>query len=178
MPRPSAQVTGAGRLSEPDRHAASPHQADQLSDWIPDHPVTVGAKALLPEWVRRNAEQPDLPGHLIDRAVAAGRRRRQLLTLPAGRGLHAAGSAGVVGSRCSGILWLLRAGAAATAISSTEMSVTITAPARLEPADRQSLTRQARPTRPRASGSRRGQRKPWGSCRYPGSSAARRVREG
>src|ERR1035441_9338524 len=122
MPRPSAQVTGAGRLSEPDRHAASPHQADQLSDWIPHHPLHLGGKAPLAQWGRR----------------------RQLLPLPAGRGLHAAGSAGVVGSRCSGILWLLRAGAAATAISSTEMSVTITAPVRLQPADHEVLKLQDR----------------------------------
>lgn len=83
MPRPSAQVTGAGRLSEPDRHAASPHQADQLSDWIPDHPVTVGAKALLPEWVRWNGEQSGLPGHLIARAVAAAEGSRSPSDCPA-----------------------------------------------------------------------------------------------
>lgn len=55
-------------------HAASPHRARYLlillDDWIPDHPVTVGAKALLPEWVRWNGEQTGLPEHLIDRAVA------------------------------------------------------------------------------------------------------------
>jgi hypothetical protein len=55
-------------------HAASPHRAayqlSLISDWIPD-PVTVAAKALLPEWVRWNGEQAGLPEHLIDRAAAA-----------------------------------------------------------------------------------------------------------
>src|SRR3954451_18008333 len=54
------------------QHAASPHRARYLltliDDWIPDHPVTVGAKALLPEWVRWNGEQAGLPGDLLDRA--------------------------------------------------------------------------------------------------------------
>jgi hypothetical protein len=59
-------------------HAVSPHRVEfQLSlinDWIPDDPVTVAAKALLPEWVRWHGEQAGLPEHLIDRgvAVAAG----------------------------------------------------------------------------------------------------------
>jgi hypothetical protein len=57
------------------QHAASPHRARYLlaliSDWIPDDPVTVAAKALLPEWVRWNGEQAGLPEHLIRRAVAA-----------------------------------------------------------------------------------------------------------
>jgi hypothetical protein len=56
-------------------HAASPHrarcQARLISDWQSDHPVTVGAKALLPEWVRWHGEEARLPEHLIDRAVAA-----------------------------------------------------------------------------------------------------------
>src|SRR3954447_1987550 len=56
------------------QHAASPHRARYLltliDDWIPDHPVTVGAKALLPEWVRWNGVQAGLPEDLIDRAVA------------------------------------------------------------------------------------------------------------
>ena len=55
-------------------HAASPHKAQFLlnliSDWIPDHPVTVGARALLPEWVRWNCERSGLPGRLLDHAVA------------------------------------------------------------------------------------------------------------
>lgn len=57
------------------RHAASPHRARYLltliSDWDPDHPVTVAAKALLPEWVRWNCEQAGLPQHFISRAIAA-----------------------------------------------------------------------------------------------------------
>jgi hypothetical protein len=54
-------------------HAASPHrvlfQQALISDWI-DDPVTVAAKALLPEWTRWHAEQAGLPQHLIDRTVA------------------------------------------------------------------------------------------------------------
>jgi len=59
-------------------HAVSPHRVEfQLSlinDWIPDDPITVAAKALLPEWVRWHGEQAGLPEHLVDRgvAVAAG----------------------------------------------------------------------------------------------------------
>jgi hypothetical protein len=57
------------------QHAASPHRARYLltliRDWIPDHPITVAAKALLPEWVRWNGEQAGLPEHFISRAVAA-----------------------------------------------------------------------------------------------------------
>jgi hypothetical protein len=56
------------------QHAASPHRARYLltliSDWIPEHPITVAAKALLPEWVRWNGEQAALPEDLINRAVA------------------------------------------------------------------------------------------------------------
>ncbi len=55
-------------------YAASPHRARYqltlISDWI-DDPVTVTAKALLPDWVQWNGEQVGLPEHLIDRAVAA-----------------------------------------------------------------------------------------------------------
>ncbi len=55
-------------------HAASPHRArfqlNLISDWIPGR-VTVGAKALLPEWVRWNGEQSGLSGPLLDDAVAA-----------------------------------------------------------------------------------------------------------
>ncbi len=57
------------------QHTASPHRARYLltliSDWIPEHPVTVAAKALLPDWVRWNGEQAGLPEPLINRAVAA-----------------------------------------------------------------------------------------------------------
>jgi len=59
-------------------HAASPHrvafQLALINDWIPDHPITVAVKALLPEWVRWHGEQAGLPEHLVDRgvAVAAG----------------------------------------------------------------------------------------------------------
>lgn len=60
------------------QHAASPHRARYLltliDDWIPEAPVTVGAKTLLPDWVRWNGEQAGLPEELIGRAVtvAAG----------------------------------------------------------------------------------------------------------
>jgi hypothetical protein len=68
-------------------HAASPHRAQfqlaLISDWIPDHPVTVGAKALLPEWVRWNGEQSGLPGHLIARAVGAAEGSRSPSDCPA-----------------------------------------------------------------------------------------------
>ncbi|MFZ0118196.1 MAG: hypothetical protein WBR33_08260 [Pseudonocardiaceae bacterium] len=59
-------------------HAVSPHRVEfQLSlinDWIPDDPITVAAKALLPEWVRWHGEQAGLSEDLVDRgvAVAAG----------------------------------------------------------------------------------------------------------
>ncbi len=56
------------------QYAASPHRAKYhlilINDWVSDDPVTIGAKALLPEWVRWNAEQSDLPADLIDHAVA------------------------------------------------------------------------------------------------------------
>ena len=55
-------------------HAASPHRARYLltliADWIAEDPVTVAAKALLPEWVRWNAEQAGLPEPFRSRAVA------------------------------------------------------------------------------------------------------------
>jgi hypothetical protein len=56
-------------------HAAAPHRARYLrtliDDWIPDHPVTVAAKTLLPPWVRWNGEEAGLPEHFLNRAVAA-----------------------------------------------------------------------------------------------------------
>jgi hypothetical protein len=81
---PDPEVVGA--LAEewmegalPDTwHSASPHrvafQLTLINDWIPDDPITVAAKALLPEWVRWHGEQAGLPEHLVDRgvAVAAG----------------------------------------------------------------------------------------------------------
>jgi hypothetical protein len=59
-------------------HAVSPHRVEfqlaLINDWIPDDPVTVAAKALLPEWVRWHGEQAGLSEHLVGRgvAVAAG----------------------------------------------------------------------------------------------------------
>ena len=85
---PDPEVAGAlaeewmeGALPE-TWHAVSPHRVEfqltLINDWIPDHPITIGAKALLPEWVRWHGEQAGLPEHLVDRgvAVAAGGVRR------------------------------------------------------------------------------------------------------
>ncbi len=55
-------------------HAVSPHRVEfqlaLINDWIPDDPITITAKALLPEWVRWHGEQAGLPEHLIDRGIA------------------------------------------------------------------------------------------------------------
>lgn len=54
-------------------HAASPHRVEfqltLINDWVPDDPITVAAKALLPEWVQWHGAQAGLPEHLVDRAV-------------------------------------------------------------------------------------------------------------
>jgi hypothetical protein len=56
-------------------HAVSPHRVEfqlaLINDWIPDDPITVAAKALVPEWVRWHGEQAGLAEHLIDRGIAA-----------------------------------------------------------------------------------------------------------
>ncbi|MGH3900828.1 MAG: hypothetical protein ACRDTA_21810 [Pseudonocardiaceae bacterium] len=56
-------------------HAVSPHRVEfqlaLINDWIPDDPITVAVKALLPEWVRWHSEQAGLSEHLVDRGVAA-----------------------------------------------------------------------------------------------------------
>lgn len=44
-----------------------------IGDWIPDHPVTAGAIALLPEWSRWLGERSGLRPELVERAVAASR---------------------------------------------------------------------------------------------------------
>ncbi|GEM_PF-1349718 len=55
--------------------AASPHRAAfhrrLIGDWQPDHPVTLAALELLPEWVRWLGERAGLGTGLADRAVAA-----------------------------------------------------------------------------------------------------------
>jgi len=55
-------------------YCVSPHrvafQLTLINDWIPDDPITVAAKALLPEWVRWHGEKAGLPEHLVERAVA------------------------------------------------------------------------------------------------------------
>jgi hypothetical protein len=60
-------------------HAISPHRIEfqlaLINDWIPDDPITIAAKALLPEWVRWHGEQASLPPHLIDRAIAVATGR-------------------------------------------------------------------------------------------------------
>ncbi|MFE9428752.1 hypothetical protein ACFYNO_38060 [Kitasatospora sp. NPDC006697] len=43
------------------------HQLGLINDWIPDHPATIGAKRLLPQWVRFLAQRADIP----DTATAA-----------------------------------------------------------------------------------------------------------
>ena len=45
-------------------------------DWPPEEPATVAAYKLLPEWVRWNGEQADVPGPLIERSVAVAERRQ------------------------------------------------------------------------------------------------------
>ncbi|HEX6468815.1 MAG TPA: hypothetical protein VF069_06925 [Streptosporangiaceae bacterium] len=56
-------------------HAVSPHRVRHrltlINDWQPDHPVTVGARSLLPEWARWHGEQSGLPEELVERSVAA-----------------------------------------------------------------------------------------------------------
>ncbi|HEU0129118.1 MAG TPA: hypothetical protein VFQ48_11010 [Pseudonocardiaceae bacterium] len=55
-------------------HAVSPHRVDiqlaLINDWVPDDPITVAAKELLPDWVRWHGEQAGLSERLVDRAVA------------------------------------------------------------------------------------------------------------
>jgi hypothetical protein len=55
-------------------YTVSPHrvafQLALIGDWVSDDPITIAAKALLPEWVQWHGEQADLPEHLVDRAVA------------------------------------------------------------------------------------------------------------
>jgi hypothetical protein len=41
-----------------------------IDDWIPDDPVTIATKTLLPDWIRWNGEQDNLPAQLIDPAIA------------------------------------------------------------------------------------------------------------
>jgi hypothetical protein len=41
-----------------------------MSDWIPDDPVTVAARTLLPDWIRWNAEQDHLPADLLNRTLS------------------------------------------------------------------------------------------------------------
>jgi len=45
-------------------------------DWLPEEPATAAAYKLLPEWVRWNGEQADVPGPLIERSVAVAERRQ------------------------------------------------------------------------------------------------------
>jgi hypothetical protein len=50
--------------------AAATGQERERNDWIPDDPITIATKALLPEWVRWHGEQAGLPTHLLDRGIA------------------------------------------------------------------------------------------------------------
>jgi hypothetical protein len=56
-------------------YAVSPRrvkfQLGLIGDWIPDDPVTVAVKTLLPDWVRWRGERAGLPEYLLDRALAA-----------------------------------------------------------------------------------------------------------
>ena len=61
-------LPGAERVVAPARIT---HIRALMNDWIPDDPVTIEAKALLPGWVRWNGEQDHLPAHLLDHAVDA-----------------------------------------------------------------------------------------------------------
>lgn len=55
-------------------HAASPHRVrhirNLIGDWA-DDPVTKEVLALLPDWIRWQAEQTNLPEHLLTPALAA-----------------------------------------------------------------------------------------------------------
>ena len=53
----------------------SPHRVKDLMSymkdtWLPGEPAITAALELLPEWIRWNGEQADVPGQLIERAVA------------------------------------------------------------------------------------------------------------
>ncbi|MGH3565493.1 MAG: hypothetical protein ACRDRH_05575 [Pseudonocardia sp.] len=56
-------------------YAASPQRIEfqlrLINDWVPDHPVTHGVKALIPEWVCWLGERAGLPEDLRERAVTA-----------------------------------------------------------------------------------------------------------
>jgi hypothetical protein len=78
--QPDPQAVGAlalewmeGTLPE-TWHAISPHRVEfqlaLINDWILDDPITIAAKALLPEWVRWHGEQAGLSTHLINRGIA------------------------------------------------------------------------------------------------------------
>jgi hypothetical protein len=58
-------------------YSVSPRRIDVhrelISDWVPDDPVTLAARSLLPDWVAWLSERSDLPGHLRSRVVAAAR---------------------------------------------------------------------------------------------------------
>jgi len=55
-------------------HSVSPHRSEYfrelIADWR-DDPVTEMVLTLLPEWIRWNGEQAEVPAHLIERAAAA-----------------------------------------------------------------------------------------------------------
>jgi hypothetical protein len=62
-------------------NAVSPHRVRALlaymdDDWLTEEPATAAAYKLLPEWVRWNGEQADVPGPLIERSVAVAERRQ------------------------------------------------------------------------------------------------------
>lgn len=73
---PLAQEWVEGAIPE-TWYAVSPlrveFQLGLIGDWIPDDPVTLGVKALMPEWVSWLGERAGLPAALRERVVAAGR---------------------------------------------------------------------------------------------------------
>ncbi|WP_157849680.1 MULTISPECIES: hypothetical protein [Streptomyces] len=46
------------------------HQLGLINDWMPDHPATIGAKGLLPHWVRFLAQRTDIPDNAAAAALA------------------------------------------------------------------------------------------------------------
>lgn len=91
-PEPAATAVLAAEWLDgtmPDTwHAASPHRAAFLlalmGDWEQDE-VTLGARALLPEWVRWHGEVAGTPAPLVERAVAVASGGQRLPTECAGQ---------------------------------------------------------------------------------------------
>jgi len=80
--RCAASPNGPFRGDESRGYAdISPHRIRALlaymdDDWLPEEPATAAAYKLLPEWVRWNGGQADVPEPLIERSVAVAERRQ------------------------------------------------------------------------------------------------------